>query len=161
MTAPRFSAVLADLPVSKELMQRQLRCAEERHRDHFLARIRFSNGKDHFGFWCRLCNRVVTLDLGLAKGPYLSADAAKKFLAPDASLEDLPLVQPNLRLRVCFYCGQVAPCEDDHVLEKVIHGDFAERGPIVPACSVCHRRKTDNLRDFRERERTRLDRGAA
>ena len=160
MTPDLFGTVLSELPISKELRERQDRCALVRHPDHFLARIRFGNGVEHYGFWCRLCYRSVTVDLGINKGPYITAEVAQQYLAPDATLADLPLVQPNLRLRVCFYCGQVAPCEDDHALERAIHFELAEQGPIVPACRVCHDKKTDNLRRFRERL-GRPERGAA
>ncbi len=146
-------SVLSNLPISKEMLARQNRCATQGHTDHFLARVRFGNGKDHLAFWCEICDRSVTRDVGKGKGPYISIDDAKKYLAEDATISDLPLIQPNLRLRVCFYCGLVAPCEDDHALERTIHGEFAEQGPIVPACSRCHRKKTDNLMAYRERLR--------
>lgn len=129
--------------------RRREKCTIDRHPDHALVRRKKRNGAIVICTWCYTCDRNVSKELDRRKRTEYDKEAVARYLATQgATLEDLPLVEEDRVFRMCYYCDSLAMCEDDHVMERTIHGDFAEKGPIVPACPKCHGEKTENLKAF-------------
>jgi hypothetical protein len=124
------------------------KCAAVRHPQHIMKRKPIANGTYQYVLWCDRCRRVVTSEIDAQRRPLLSKAEAMSRLAPDASLEDIPVLVTEGVIRQCYACDAFAYCEDDHTAERTIHGELAERLPIVPLCPKCHGLKTKNLQDY-------------
>ena len=132
--------------------ERNERCQKAGHPGHELVRFQMSNGSLHYCLWCYACEKNVTRDIDKKKRAYLPKDAVEarlKFLGRD--IASVPIVNSASRVRMCYVCQELAFCEDDHVAERTIHGEFADQLPIVPLCRVCHEFKTNNLQAFMRR----------
>lgn len=135
--------------------ERNERCAKQGHPSHRVVIYVMTNGAEHFCAWCFACDKNVTRDVERThslsyypKARILEALARKKM-----TVSQLLRVQPDAALRSCYVCNEEDHCEDDHVAERTIHGDFADRLPVVPLCEKCHHLKTHNLQEFMRRLR--------
>lgn len=139
----------------REKNETEERCRIQGHPENRPAKFRMTSGAFHYCIWCFRCKRAVTGEVLGTNGPWLSKDAATKMVeGAGAKMDELPIVshEPST-LRICYCCKRLQFCEDDHVAERVIHKELADKLPIVPLCTHCHQLKTHNLQEFMRRLR--------
>jgi hypothetical protein len=130
------------------------RCQKAGHPSAQLVRFEMSNGALPYCMWCYACEKNVTRDIDKQKRTYLKKEAVEARLAElGRTVDSVPIIHVAARIRMCYACSNLAYCEDDHVAERTIHGELAEKLPIVPLCGICHGLKTSNLQEFMRRLR--------
>lgn len=129
------------------------KCAAVKHPQHRLVRWRISNGHYQYRFYCDRCRRCVTPEIDPKGRLFIGKGDAVRLLAPDSVLADLPVMADETVLRQCYACDAIAFCEDHHVAERAIHGEFADRFPVLPLCPKCHTEATQRFQAFIQRLR--------
>ena len=121
--------------MDSSILERCERCRSLGHPEAYWCRRRVANGEEHLSFWCDACERPVTRECYAVRGAAVSANWLRDTLGIDPAV--LPLLQHDVRFRLCARCGCTGVCELHHVAPRAAFAD-ADSWPLIALCRSCH-----------------------
>jgi hypothetical protein len=121
--------------MDSSILERYERCRSLGHPEAYWCRRRVSNGDEHLSFWCETCERPVTRECYGARGAAVSAHWLRDNLRIEPAA--LPLLEREVRFRLCVRCGRTDACELHHVAPRAAFED-ADSWPLIALCPSCH-----------------------
>ena len=127
------------------IFERCERCRSLGHPEAYWCRRRFANGDEHLNFWCETCERPVTRECYGVLGAAVSASWLRDRLRIEAA--SLPLLERDVRFRLCARCNRTDACELHHVAPRAAFAD-ADSWPLMPLCRSCHHAFTQGFEAY-------------
>ena len=121
--------------MDSSILERLERCRALGHAEAYWCRRRFANGEEHLNFWCETCARPVTHECYGVRGANVSARWLRDTLGIEPAA--LPLLERDVRLRLCARCSRTDACELHHVAPRAAFAD-ADSWPLIALCRSCH-----------------------
>ena len=121
--------------MDSSILERYERRRSLGHSEAYWCRRRAANGDEHLSFWCETCTRPVTHECYPVRGVNVSACWLRDTLGIEPAI--LPLLERDVRLRLCARCGRTGFCELHHVAPRAAFAD-ADSWPLIALCRSCH-----------------------
>jgi hypothetical protein len=131
--------------MDSSILERYERCRSLGHPEAYWCRRRFANGDEHLSFWCETCERPVTHECYAVQGTAVSANWLRDTLRLEPAA--LPLLERDVRFRLCARCGRTGACELHHIAPRAAFAD-ADLWPLIALCRACHHAFTSGFEAY-------------